>query len=79
MCKWKREANFVVLDFAVESPLALKPKLFNFSQLLFILFFVTLSEFFDYFKTCLLNSVIGIIQTRNHVREQTTLMINFVR
>jgi hypothetical protein len=75
--EWKR--YFTILNSTFESPLVLVAELLDISQFLLILFFVSHAEFLNNFKACLLDAIILIKQSRDHVREKSTFVVTLIR
>jgi len=72
------EADLVILNSSIESPLSCVAKLFDVSQLLLILFFIDLTELLNDFEAGLLDGIILIKEARNHVREKATFVVNLI-
>ena len=75
--EWERD--FTVFNRTLESPLVLVTELLDISQFLLVLFFVSHAEFLDNFKACLLDAVILVKQSRDHIREKSTFVVTFIR
>lgn len=71
------ERDLVVFDTVIQ-PLSFVGELLDVSELLLIFLFVALAELLDDLEANLLDVIVLIVETGNHVREETTFVITLI-
>ena len=73
-----RQVHLAILDSAIESPLLVKAKLFALTELRLVFFLMFQTQFLNNLEHLIADRFVLIVEARDQIGEQLTLMILFV-